>query len=95
MPKDTKSSGYNKAPACESRGFGHKKEGENFDTPSFWKRAEDGTRTRDPNLGKVMLYQLSYFRKILFAQTCVLEAGLEPAQPQWPKDFKSVCFEYI
>ena len=35
MPKDTKSSGYNKAPACESRGFGHKKEGENFDTPSF------------------------------------------------------------
>jgi len=31
----------------------------------------------------------------LFAQTCVLEAGLEPAQPQWPKDFKSVCFEYI
>ena len=25
--------------------------------------AKDGTRTRDPNLGKVMLYQLSYFRK--------------------------------
>ena len=25
-------------------------------------RAEDETRTRDPNLGKVMLYQLSYFR---------------------------------
>ena len=25
--------------------------------------AEDGTRTRDPNLGKVMLYQLSHFRK--------------------------------
>jgi hypothetical protein len=35
MPKDTKSLGYNKAPVCESRGFGHKKEGENFDTPSF------------------------------------------------------------
>ena len=28
-------------------------------------RAEDGTRTRDPNLGKVMLYQLSYFRVVL------------------------------
>ena len=28
----------------------------------FGSRAEDGTRTRDPNLGKVMLYQLSYFR---------------------------------
>ena len=25
-------------------------------------RAEDGTRTRDPNLGKVVLYQLSHFR---------------------------------
>ena len=28
----------------------------------FLKRAENGTRTRDPNLGKVVLYQLSYFR---------------------------------
>ena len=27
--------------------------------------AENGTRTRDPNLGKVVLYQLSYFRIIL------------------------------
>ena len=27
------------------------------------RRAENGTRTRDPNLGKVVLYQLSYFRK--------------------------------
>ena len=26
------------------------------------KRAANGTRTRDPNLGKVVLYQLSYFR---------------------------------
>ena len=24
--------------------------------------AEDGARTRDPNLGKVVLYQLSHFR---------------------------------
>ena len=30
----------------------------------FKKRAENGTRTRDPNLGKVVLYQLSYFRLI-------------------------------
>ncbi len=28
--------------------------------------AENETRTRDPNLGKVVLYQLSYFR-ILFS----------------------------
>ena len=27
-------------------------------------RAENEARTRDPNLGKVMLYQLSYFRNI-------------------------------
>ena len=26
------------------------------------KGAENGTRTRDPDLGKVVLYQLSYFR---------------------------------
>ena len=26
-------------------------------------RAENGIRTRDPQLGKLMLYQLSYFRK--------------------------------
>ena len=30
--------------------------------PKNKKRAENGTRTRDPNLGKVVLYQLSYFR---------------------------------
>ena len=28
----------------------------------FSSGAKNGTRTRDPNLGKVMLYQLSYFR---------------------------------
>ena len=38
-------------------------------TEAFWKRAKDGTRTRDPNLGKVMLYQLSYFR-IVFVCVC-------------------------
>ena len=29
-------------------------------------RAENETRTRDPNLGKVVLYQLSYFRVLFF-----------------------------
>ena len=28
-------------------------------------RAKDEIRTRDPDLGKVVLYQLSYFRMIL------------------------------
>ena len=30
----------------------------------FW--AENEARTRDPNLGKVVLYQLSYFRIVHF-----------------------------
>ena len=29
----------------------------------FISRAGNGTRTRDPDLGKVVLYQLSYSRK--------------------------------
>ena len=32
------------------------------DIPERGDGAEDGTRTRDPHLGKVMLYQLSHFR---------------------------------
>jgi hypothetical protein len=28
----------------------------------YFQRAEDEIRTRDPDLGKVVLYQLSYFR---------------------------------
>ena len=32
---------------------------------SILLRAADGTRTRDPHLGKVMLYQLSYNRVAL------------------------------
>ena len=32
-----------------------------FDEAS--RRAKDGTQTRDPQLGRLMLYQLSYFRK--------------------------------
>ena len=31
---------------------------------AFFVRAENEARTRDPNLGKVVLYQLSYFRII-------------------------------
>ena len=30
-------------------------------------RADDGTRTRDPHLGKVMLYQLSHIRIVCFS----------------------------
>ena len=35
-----------------------------MDDPIFYtKRARDGTRTRDPHLGKVVLHQLSHSRK--------------------------------
>ena len=34
---------------------------------SYW--AKDGIRTRDPDLGKVVLYQLSYFRLISFKKS--------------------------
>ena len=33
-------------------------------------RAENETRTRDPDLGKVVLYQLSYFRSISKNRSC-------------------------
>ena len=36
----------------------------------FLLRAENETRTRDPNLGKVMLYQLSYFRFFTHNRGC-------------------------
>ena len=36
---------------------------ENF--PVSFLKAEDETRTRDPQLGKLMLYQLSYFRIVV------------------------------
>ena len=41
----------------------HKKEDESNRNDWIRLRAENETRTRDPNLGKVVLYQLSYFRK--------------------------------
>ena len=47
---------YKKFPARKM----HKKRENNL--RCFLLRAENETRTRDPNLGKVMLYQLSYFR---------------------------------
>ena len=40
-------------------GVRKEKAASNFET-AF--RAEDGTQTRDPQLGRLMLYRLSYFR---------------------------------
>ena len=51
--------------------------------------AENETRTRDPNLGKVMLYQLSYFRIFSFA---VAKVGIfrKPANIL-PTFFTEIC----
>ena len=59
-------------------------------------RAEDEVRTRDPQLGRLMLYQLSYFRK----QIKVGEDGFEPPKvktsrftvcPIWPLWYSPNC----
>ncbi len=39
----------------------------------FGRRAENEARTRDPDLGKVVLYQLSYFRVCFFVKRRRLE----------------------
>ncbi len=44
--------------------------------------AEDGTRTRDPHLGKVMLYQLSHFRSMT-EKELVPRARFELATPRF------------
>ena len=48
--------------------------------------AGDEGRTRDIQLGRLTLYQLSYSRIIWFV---VPRAGLEPARDKFPQDFKS------
>ena len=43
----------------------------------YFSRAEDGAQTRGPQLGRLMLYRLSYFRNI-----AVGRGGLEPPNPK-------------
>ncbi len=46
--------------------------------------AEDGIRTRDPHLGKVMLYQLSHFRSELRTPVLLVpRARVELATPRF------------
>ena len=47
----------------QSAPFGHSGTCPIINSEKQIKRAEDGTQTRDPQLGRLMLYQLSYFRK--------------------------------
>ena len=38
-------------------------------------RAENGAQTRDPQLGRLVLYQLSYFRKLPFRKWVVMDSN--------------------
>ena len=49
-------------------------------------RAEDEAQTRDPQLGRLMLYQLSYFRKYVVGAD-----GFEPPKAK-PADLQSAPF---
>ena len=49
-----------------------------FVLKTFGLGAENETRTRDPNLGKVVLYQLSYFRILFYVALCDLAFQLHP-----------------
>ena len=51
----------------------------------YKKRAEDGTRIRDPNLGKVVLYQLSYFRLCFFCLSLSIDGRKDRAVFQTSK----------
>ena len=53
----------------------------NFNSSGCLKNgAEDETRTRDPQLGRLMLYQLSYFRVNKYQRDVVGMIGFEPIQ---------------
>ena len=56
-------------------------------------RAENGTRTRDPDLGKVVLYQLSYFRNNSFYRSTSLNAVAKVILFFVPANFSSVFFQ--
>ena len=43
--------------------------------------AEDEVRTRDPQLGRLMLYRLSYFRKIFFENFAGFSAAPRQCKP--------------
>ncbi len=52
--------------------------------------AEDGAQTRDPQLGRLMLYQLSYFRKYSLLRK-VGDDGFEPPKSK-TADLQSAPF---
>ena len=54
--------------------------------------AEDEARTRDPNLGKVVLYQLSYFRRFPFFSFGIAKVGIFLLPPNFfATFFEKMC----
>ena len=47
----------------------HKKKKGSYFRNYLIQRAENGTQNRDPQLGRLVLYRLSYFRKIFPSHT--------------------------
>ena len=47
----------------------HKKKKGSYFRNYLIQRAENGTQTRDPQLGRLVLYRLSYFRKCIGPHT--------------------------
>ena len=45
------------------------------------KRAENGTQTRDPQLGRLVLYRLSYFRKLSTLSQVPHKVGKDGFEP--------------
>ena len=67
---------------------------------SLLLRAEDGAQTRDPQLGRLMLYQLSYFRNFLWAKMDSNHRSRKTADLQSaPFGHSGICpffaFEYL
>ena len=55
------------------------------------KRARDGIRTRDPQLGRLTLYQLSYSRQFI---NFVGRTGFEPVKAK-PADLQSALVDRL
>ena len=78
--------------SCVTAAFSGKKKTAAW-TVWFW--AENETRTRDPNLGKVVLYQLSYFRNtntLKFYDYNLSIASAKVLQFFYPANFFAIIF---
>ncbi len=73
----------------------------NSATPAHKWKARDGIRTRDPDLGKVVLYQLSYSRIVLhFIFSFYLS---DPCPQPWSRNggmlyqlsYSRICFNFL